>query len=165
MSTQRYTQGSRQLFRTCSLFIQWNTTLIKKKMNSWYTGIMDESKDGWSRKSNLSVLKEINPECSLEGLMVKLKLQYFGPLMWRTDSLGKTLMLRKIEGRRKRGDRGWDGWMASLTQWTWVWANSRSWWWTGRPGVLQSMGSWRAGHNWANWTIITMDKSRRLLIV
>ena len=52
-------------------------------------------------------------------------------------------------------DRGWDGWMASLTQWTWVWASSRSWWWTGKPGVLQSMGSQRAGHDWVtelNWT-------------
>ena len=72
-------------------------------MNSWYTGIMDESKDEWSRKSNLSILKEINPECSLEGLMLKLKLQYFGHLIWRTDSLEKTLMLRKIEDRRRRG--------------------------------------------------------------
>ena len=52
-------------------------------------------------------------------------------------------------------DRGWDGWMASPTQWTWVWVNSRSWWWTGRPGVLRFMGSQRVGHNWAtelNWT-------------
>ena len=53
--------------------------------------------------------------------------------------------------RLKAGEgdnRGWDGWMASLTQWTWVWVNSRSWWWTGRPGVLQSMGSQRVGHDW-----------------
>jgi len=52
-------------------------------------------------------------------------------------------------------DRGWDGWMASLTRWTWVWVNSGSWWWTGRPGVLRFMGSQRAGHNWVtelNWT-------------
>ena len=52
-------------------------------------------------------------------------------------------------------DRGWDGWMASLTQWTWVWVNSGSWWWTGRPGVLRFLGSQRVGHNWAtelNWT-------------
>ena len=51
-------------------------------------------------------------------------------------------------------DRGWDGWMASPTQWTWVWVSSRSWWWTGRPGMLQSMGLQRVGHNWAtelNW--------------
>ena len=62
--------------------------------------------------------KGINPEYSLEGLMLKLKLQYFGHLMRRADLLEKTLMLGKIEGRRKRDDRGRDGWMASLTQWT-----------------------------------------------
>ena len=77
-----------------------------------------------ARRSNQSVLKEINPEYSLEGLMLKLKLQYFGHLTQRTDSLEKTLMLGKIEGRRRRGDRGWDDWMAPWTQWTWVWANS-----------------------------------------
>ena len=79
---------------------------------------------GTARRSNQSILKEISPDCSLEGL--KLKLQSFGHLMWRTDSLEKTLMLGKIEGRRRKDDRGQDGWMASLTQWTWVWANSRS---------------------------------------
>ena len=62
-------------------------------------------------------------------LKLKLKLQYFGHLMWRTDSLEKTLMLGKIEGGRRRDNRGWDGWMASLTQWTWVWVSSGSWWW------------------------------------
>ena len=67
-----------------------------------------------ARSSNQSILKQISPGCSLEGLMLKLKLQYFGHLMWRADSLEKTLMLGKIEGRRKRNDRGWDGWMASL---------------------------------------------------
>ena len=64
-----------------------------------------------ARRSNQSILKEINPEYSLEGLMLKLKLQYFGHLMWRTFE--KTLMLGKTKGRRSRGDRGWDGWMAS----------------------------------------------------
>ena len=97
------------------------------------------------RKSNQSILKEINPEYSLEGLMLKLKLQYFGHLMQRADSFEKTLRLKVGE----EDDRGWDGWMASLTQWTWVWVNSGSWWWTGRPGVLQFMGSQRVGHNWA----------------
>ena len=100
-----------------------------------------------ARRSNQSILKETNLEYSLEGLMLKLKLQYFGHLMGRTDSLEKTLMLGKIEGRR-RDNRGWDGWMASLTRWTWVWANSGSWWWVGKPGVLQSMGSQTVGHDW-----------------
>ena len=90
-----------------------------------------------ARRSNL---KKISPEYSLEGLMLKLKLQSFGHLMQRTDSLEKTLMLGKSEGGRRRGRRGWDGWMASPTWWTWVWVSSGSWWWTGKPGALQSMG-------------------------
>ena len=69
-----------------------------------------------ARRSNQSILKETSPGCSLKGLMLKLKLQYFGHLMWRADSLEKTLMLGKIEGRRRRNNRGWDGWMASPTQ-------------------------------------------------
>ena len=88
-----------------------------------------------ARRSNQSILKEISPEYSLEGLMLKLN------LMWRTDSSEKTLMLGKIEGRRRRGCQEWDGWMASPTQWTWVWVDWGSWWWTGRPGVLRFMGS------------------------
>ena len=80
-----------------------------------------------ARRSNQSILKEISPGCSLERLMLKLKLQYFGHLMRRTGTLEKTLILGKIEGRRRRGERGWDGWMASLTRWTWVWVGSRSW--------------------------------------
>ena len=107
-----------------------------------------------ARRSNQSILKEISPGCSLEELMLTLKLQYFGHLMRRVDSLEKTLMLGGIGGRREGDDRGWDGWMASPTQQTQVWVNSGSWWWTGRPGVLQSMELQRIGHNWAtelNW--------------
>ena len=107
----------------------------------------------WTVRS--SNLKEISSEYSLEGLMLKLKLQYFGNLMWRTDSLEKTLVLGKIEGRRRGNDRGWDGWMASPTQWAWVWASSGCWWWTRKPGVLQSLGLQRVGHDWVsepNWT-------------
>ena len=80
----------------------------------------------------------------------------FGHLMWRTESLEKTLMLGKIEGERRRGRWGWDCWIASPTQWTWVWVNSGSWLWTVKPGVLQSMGSQRVGHTWMtelNWTL------------
>ena len=101
-----------------------------------------------ARGSNQSLLKEINPEYSLEELMLKPKLQYFGNLMQRTGSLEKTLTLGEIEDRRQRDDRGWDGWMASLTWWVWVWASSRRRWRTGKPGMLQSMGSQIVGHNW-----------------
>ena len=99
-----------------------------------------------ARRSKQSILKEISPEYSLEGLMLKLKLQCFDHLMWRADSFEKTMMLGKIEAKGEEDDRGWDGWMASPTLRTWVWVISRSWWWTGRPGVLQSMGLQRAGH-------------------
>ena len=108
-----------------------------------------------TRRSDQSILKEINPEYPRERWVLKLKLQYLGHLMRRTDSLEKTLMLGKSKGRRRRDDRGWDGWMASLTRWIWVWADSGSWWWTGKCGMLQSMGSQRVGYDWVtelNWT-------------
>ena len=89
-----------------------------------------------ARQSSQSILKEINPEYSLEGLV--LELQYFGHLMWRADSLEKTLMLGRIEGRRRRRWQRRDGWMASPKQWTWVWANSRR--------CCRSIGSSRVGH-------------------
>ena len=112
--------------------------------------VMLEKRVPWTaRRSNQSILKEISPEYSLEGLMLKLTLQYFGHLMQRTDSLEKTLMLGKIEGRRRGVDRWWDGWMASLTWWTWVWASSGARWWIGKPGMLQSLGSQRVRHDWA----------------
>ena len=106
-----------------------------------------------ARRSNQSILKGISPGCSLEGLMLKLKLQYFGHLMWRANSLKRPWGWERLRARGEE-DRGWDGWMASLTEWTWVWVSSRSWWWTGRPGMLQFMGSQRVGHDWVtelNW--------------
>ena len=110
-----------------------------------------------ARRSNQSILKEISPEYSLEGLMLKLKLRYFGHLMWRTDLLEKTLMLGKIESGRRRG-RQRMRWLDDITtQWTWVWVSSRNWWWTGKPGVLQSVGLQRVGHDWVtvlNWTVV-----------
>ena len=109
-----------------------------------------------ARRSNQSILKEIIPGISLEGMMLTLKLQYFDHLMRRVDSLEKTLMLGGTWGRRRRGRPRIDGWMASLTQWMWVWVNSRSCWWIGRTGVLWFMGSQRVGHEWAtelNWYI------------
>ena len=98
-----------------------------------------------ARRSKQTILKEISPEYSLKGVMLKLKLQYFGHLLWRTDSFEKTLMLGKIEsGRRGQQRMRWlDG---IMTQRIWVWVSSGTWWWTGKPGVLQCTGSQRVGH-------------------
>ena len=102
-----------------------------------------------ARRSNQSILKEINSEYSLEGLMLKLKLQYFGHLMWTAGSLEMSLMLGKIEGRRRKG-RQRMRWLDAITmQWTWTWANFGRQWGTGRPAVLWSMALQRVGHNWA----------------
>ena len=117
-----------------------------------------------SRKSNQSILKEISPEYSLEGLMLKLKLQYFGHLMQRTDSFEKTLMLGKIEGGRRRG-RQRMRWLDGITtQWIWVGVNSGSWQWTQRPGMRWSRESQRVRQDWATeltdwWYVETVWKS------
>ena len=106
-----------------------------------------------TRRSNQSILKEISPEYSLEGLMLKLKLQYFVHLMWRTDSLEKTLMLGNTEARRRRG---WQRikWLDAITDlMDMSFSKLGSWWWTGKPGVLQSMGSQELDMTeWLNWT-------------
>ena len=110
-----------------------------------------------ARRSNQSILKEISPGCSLEAMMLKLKLQYFGHLMRRADSFEKTLILGKMKAGGKWDNRGWDVWMTSRSQWPWVWVNSSGWWWTGRPGMLQSMGSQRVGCDWTtelNYTLV-----------
>ena len=101
-----------------------------------------------ARRSNQSILKEISPGISLKGLMLRLKLQYFGHLVRRVDSLKKTLMLGGIGGRRRRR-RQRMRWLDGITD-----SMDMSWWWTGRPGVLLFMGLQRVGHDWAtelNW--------------
>ena len=115
----------------------------------------------WSIRSfNQSILKEISPAYSLEGPMLKLKLQYFGHLMWRTDSLEKILIWERLKTEREGDDRWQVGWMASPIQWTWVWANSGRCWRTGKPGILQSMGLQRVGFNWATeWQLFSICRS------
>ena len=108
-----------------------------------------------SRRSNQSILKKISPGCSLKDWC-------WG---WNSNTLAtsceelthwKRPWCWEGLGAGGEGDnRGWDGWMASLTRWTWVWVDSSSWWWTGRPGVLWFTGSQRVGYDWAtelNWT-------------
>ena len=106
-----------------------------------------------ARRSNQSILKGISPGCSLEGLMLNsntLATWYKELTHWK-----RPWCWERLKAPGERDNRGWDGWMASSTQWTWDWVNSRSWWWTGRPGMLWSMGSPRVRHDWVtelNWT-------------
>ena len=103
----------------------------------------------WTARRSKSILKEISLGCSLEGMMLKMKLQYFGHLMWRVDSSEKTDVGRdwglEEKGTTEDEMAGWHRWLDGC----WVSVNSGSWWWTGRPGVLRFMGSQRVGHDWA----------------
>ena len=105
-----------------------------------------------AKRSNQSILKEISPAYSLEGLMLKLKLQYFGH-PWELTDWKRPWSWERLKAGWEGDDRGWDGWMASLTQWTSVWPSSGSRRWTGKPSVLQSVGSqsqtWLS--NWSDW--------------
>ena len=120
---------------------QYNTVKFKKKVKK-------------KKKSNQSILKEISPGCSLEGLMLKLKLQYFGHLMRELTHLRRLWCWERFEGGRRGDDRGWDGgWHHWLNGLGFGW--TPGWWWTGRPGVLWFMGSQKVGHDWVtelNWT-------------
>ena len=107
------------------------------------------------RRSNQSILKEFNSGCSLEGLMLKLKLQYLATWCEELTHWKRPWCWERLRAGGEVDGRGWDGWMASPTQWTKVWVDSGSWWWTGRPGVLWFMGFQGVGHDWAtelNWT-------------
>ena len=104
-----------------------------------------------SKEIKLSILKEINPEYSLDGLMLKLKLSTLAS--WCKEPPWKRpYCCERLRAGGEGDDWGWDGWMALPTQWKWVWANSRRWWRTGRPGMQQSMGSQRV--RLSDWTTL-----------
>ena len=122
-----------------------------------------------ARRSNQSILKEISPEYSLEGLMLKLKLQYLDHLMQRTDSLEKTLMLGKIEGRKRRGQQR-IRWLGSVTNLMDMSLSKLQEFVIGKPGMLQSMGSWSGTwlSDWielSKYTILILHKMWRSLTV
>ena len=102
-----------------------------------------------ARRSNQSILKEISPGISLEGMMLNWNSCTFATSCEKLTHWKRFWCWERLGAGGEGDNRGWDGWMASLTRWTWVWVNSSSWWWTGRPGVLQFMGSQRVGHDWA----------------
>ena len=121
-----------------------------------------------ARRSHQSILKEINLEYSLEGQM--LKLQYL--VNWckelthweKKTKQNKTWCWERLKARGEGDDKGWNGWIASPTQWTWVWASSGSWWGTGKAGVVQSMRSQRVGHNWAELNSCNNSMRKALLL-
>ena len=107
-----------------------------------------------ARRSNQSILKEISPGCSLEGLMLKRNSNTLAISCEELTHWKRHWCWERLRAGGEGDDRRWNGWMASSTWWTWVWVDSGSWWWTGRPGALWFMESQRVGHDWAtelNW--------------
>ena len=126
-------QHFKQIFKFLICLVSWTIKKAEHRIDAFELCCWRRRlRVPWTaRRSNQSILKEISPGCSLEGLMLKLKLQYFGHLMRRADSFEKTRYASSTSWERlKTGgegdDRGWDGWLASPTQWTWVWVDSGS---------------------------------------
>ena len=116
-----------------------------------------------ARRSNQSILKEINCGISLERMMLKLKFQYLATWCEELTHLKRPWCWERLKAGGEGNDRGWDGWMASPTWWTWVWASSRNWWWTGKLGMLQSMGSTNSQTRLSDWIKLNFWISRRIL--
>ena len=105
-----------------------------------------------ARRSNQSILKEISLSVHCKAWCWSWNSNILATWCEELTHWKRPWCWERLKTRGEGDNRGWEGWMASLTQWTWVWVNSRSWWWTARPGMLQSMGSQRVEHNWMNWT-------------
>ena len=131
---------------------------VQKNWCFW-TVVLEKTLENPLDSLKQSILKEISLECSLEGLKVQFHWSWNSNTLatWSKEltHLQRIWCWERLRAGGEGDDRGWVGWMASLTQRTWVWVNSGSWWWTGRPGVMQSMGLQRVGHDWVtelNWT-------------
>ena len=113
-----------------------------------------------ARRSNQSILKEISPEYSLKDWFWSWNSNTLATWCEEWTHLKRPWCWERLKVGGEEDNKGWDGWMASPTRWTWVWVNSGRWWWTGRPGLLQSMGSQRFGHDWVtelHWTEVIMQ--------
>ena len=118
----------------------WGRVSVLNIWFFWISGEWEFAGQIWTSKNKTTTTTKTSP---------KLKLKYFGTWWKELTHLKRPWCWERLKVG-EGGDRGWDGWVASPTQWTWVWLNSGSWWWTGRPGVLQSMGSQRVGHDWVS---------------
>ena len=107
-----------------------------------------------AKRANQSILKEISPEYSLEGLMPSWNSNTWATWCEERTHWKRPWCWERLKAGGEGDNRGWNGWMVSLTWWTWVWAGSWSWWWTGRPGMWQSMGSQRDTTERLNWLMV-----------
>ena len=137
-------------------------------LKNWcfWTVVFEKSLESpWTaRRSDQSILKEISPEYPLEGLMLKLKFQYLATWCEELTHLKRPWCWERLKAGGEGDNRGWDVWIASPTQWTWVWVRSGSWWWTGKPGVLQSMGSQRVRHDWVTELTVLQNIKNMVLL-
>ena len=153
---------SSQSFGFSSSHVWKNMTWVSKNWCFWSV-VLENTPDS---PLDCKVIKPVHPKGNQSWILIgKTDARAETPILWPPDVknwlIGKTLMLGKIEC----GDREWDGWMASPTQWTWVWVSSRSWWWTGKPGMLQSIGLQRVRHNWVIELNRTESTNRKKLTV
>ena len=123
-------------------------SLYNKELMLWAV-VLEKTLESCLDCKEIKPVKEISPEYSLEA-------EAETPVLWPPDGEEPTHWKRpwcwdRWKAGEEGDDRGWYGWMASLTRWTWVWVGSGSWWWTGKPGVLQFMGLQRTGHDWVTF--------------